>query len=148
MFQQHHCDHISDDLQKMTPSRILPSSPPPWWPGGKRSRPAAPRLREKPSFIEGVGRAPLPSAFGSDHRSTAASSPATRSHREQLHLHRGPTPMGISPYSTWVKQKKARSSTIASPIYSGALLRPTPTDYPDGEGHGAARPTEVDPQLL
>jgi hypothetical protein len=107
MFQQHHCDHISDDLQKMTPSRILPSSPPPWWPGWKRSRPAAPRSREKPGFIEGVVRAPLPSAFGSDHRSTAASSPATRSHREQLHLHRGPTPMGISPNSTWVKQHKS-----------------------------------------
>jgi hypothetical protein len=53
-----HRERLSVDLAKTVPSRILPSSPPRWWPGGERSGSASSRSREKPvSFIEPVQEA-------------------------------------------------------------------------------------------
>jgi hypothetical protein len=99
-----HRHRLPVDLQRTEPSRIAPPSPPPWWPGRARSRTDLSRSRGKPErFIEGIVGAPPLSASGSDHRSAAQSSQTATSHPEPLHLHRGQIPLGITPFSTWVK---------------------------------------------
>jgi hypothetical protein len=99
-------------------------------------------------YCGGWGRPP-PSASGSSRRSATDSSHTTSSHREQLELHRGHAPKGITPVSTGGKTKKTtRSRPTPIPSYSGALPWPALAGYSSGGGPGAVRPPTANSQTL
>jgi hypothetical protein len=104
------------------------------------------RSGEEPtSFIEEVAVALPPSTFGSFLRSAAASSHAATDHREPLQLHRGRTPIGITPFSTWVKAAANLNIhldlNLATPAPLLALLRPATPAEMALDRPGSHRPT-------